>query len=434
MSLGWSRPSDEIAPGIVPGPRFVEMRPGGVHGAADSCEHGASTMKRLFRASRLLALLTVLALLNPVGCLLLVAVFFAPPWAPSLVNLLKGILREYSLLLLLPVLVSALLIPHARWGWLRWGSVAAVLPLLFAALMPAASAWWMARTHGIPLSLREYFRPLVAQRPLPSQTVRFATVEGVDLQADLFLPDLPSSTARPAVIYVHGGGWSGGERAYARAWAGFLTALGYPVISIDYRRFPPATGLKAPGDVKCGIAWVKAHAADYGIDPDQLVLFGESAGGHLATLVAYAADDARIPSSCDARDTSVKAVISFYGPSDLAAHAGHRAGSRRVLEGFTGVPLDGHPELYALLSPLTHVGPGAPPTLLVHGGADTVVPVRASEVLASRLAQAGVPHQFFTVPGAEHAFDIWDGGFGRQLARGLVGRFLQQYVPAGARP
>jgi acetyl esterase/lipase len=395
-------------------------------------------MKRLFRASRLLALLTVLTVLNPVGCLLLVAVFFAPPWAPSLVNLLKGILREYSLLLLLPVLVSALLtayvIQSGKWGWLRWGSAVAVLLLLYTALMPAVSAWWMARAHGISLSLREYFRPLVAQRPLPSQTVRFATIDGVELHADLFLPDVPSSAARPAVLYVHGGGWSGGARGYARAWAGFLTSRGYPVISLDYRRFPPAAGLKAPGDLQCGIAWVKAHAATYGIDPDQLVLFGESAGGHLATLVAYASGDARLPASCDAPDTSVKAVISFYAPSDLAAHAGHRAGSRRVLEGFTGVPLEGHRDLYALLSPLTHVGPGSPPTLLVHGGADTVVPLHASRVLATRLAQAGVPHQLFTLTYAEHAFDVWDGGFGRQLAQAVVGRFLQQYVPAGARP
>ncbi|QSQ23294.1 alpha/beta hydrolase [Pyxidicoccus parkwayensis] len=395
-------------------------------------------MKRLFRASRLIPLLAVLAVLNPVGCLLLVAVFFAPPWAPSLVNLLKGILREYSLLLLVPVLVSALLtavvIPSGKWGWLRWGSVAAVLPLLYAALMPAASAWWMARVHGIPLSLREYSRPLVAQRPLPSQTVRFATVDGVDLHADVFLPDAPSTTTRPAVLYVHGGGWSAGERAYARAWAGFLTSLGYVVISLDYRLFPPASGLKAPGDLQCGIAWVKAHAADYGIDPDRLVLFGESAGGHLATLVGYAAGDARLPASCDAPDTSVKALISFYAPSDLAAQAGHRAGSRRVLEGFTGAPLDGHRELYALLSPLSHVGPKAPPTLLIHGGADTVVPLQASQALAARLAEAHVPHRFFTLPYAEHAFDVWDGGFGRQLAQALVGRFLQQYVPVGDRP
>lgn len=398
----------------------------------------AFRMKRPFRVSRLLPLLAVLALLNPVGGLLLVAVFFAPAGAPPLVHFLKGILREYSLVLLLPALVTALLaayVIHAgRWTWLRWGAGAAVLLLLYAALMPAVSAWRMARTHGIPLSVREYFRPLVAHRPLPSQTVRFATVEGVDLQADLYLPSRSTPEARPAVLYLHGGGWSGGERAYARAWAGFLTSRGYPVISLDYRRFPPATGLKAPGDVQCGIAWVKAHASTYGIDPDQLVLFGESAGGHLATLVGYASGDARLPSSCGAGDASVKAIISFYAPSDLAAHAGHRAGSRRSLEGFTGVPLEGNTELYALLSPLTHVTPAAPPTLLLHGGADSVVSLHESQVLATRLAQAGVAHQLFTLPYAEHAFDVWDGGFGRQLAQALVGRFLQQYVPVGDRP
>jgi acetyl esterase/lipase len=391
-------------------------------------------MKRPFRLSRLLfLLLATLALLNPLGGLALVAVFFAPAAAPALLSFFKGILREYSLLLLAPAFMTALsaayLFHAGRWSWLRWSLGAVLLLLLYAALMPAASAWRMARAHDIPLSLREYFRPLVAHRPLPSQTVRFATVDGVDLHADLFLPDRPASAPRTAVLYLHGGGWSGGERGYARAWADFFTARGYPVISLDYRLFPPATGLKAPADVRCGIAWVKAHAATHGIDPDQLILFGESAGGHLATLVAYAAGDARLPSSCDAADTSVKAVISFYAPSDLAAHAAHRPGTRRTLESFTGAPLEGNASLYALLSPLTHVSAGAPPTLLVHGGADTVVPPEASQALAARLAQAGVAHQRFTLPYAEHAFDVWDGGFGRQLSRALVERFLQQHAP-----
>jgi acetyl esterase/lipase len=383
--------------------------------------------------------MTALTLLHLAGCLLLAAVFFAPPRSPALVHFLKGILREYSLVLLVPALLTALLAArgwrHGEWSWLRGSAGAAALLVLFAAVWPVASAWRMARAHGIPLSPRDYFRPLVGPRPLPSQTVRFATVEGVDLHADLFLPEVPASGPRPAVLYLHGGGWSGGERGYARAWADFLTARGYVVVSLDYRLFPPATGLKAPGDVQCGIGWVKAHAATYGIDPDRLVLFGESAGGHLATLVGYAVGDSRLPPSCEAGDTSVKAVISFYGPSDLVFDAEHLGpGTQQRLEGFTGVPLEGHRERYALLSPLTHVGPRAPPTLLLHGGADSLVPLRASRALAARLEEAGVPHQLFTLPYAEHAFDVWDGGFGRQLARALVERFLQRHVPAGARP
>lgn len=383
--------------------------------------------------------MNALTLLHLAGCLLLAAVFFAPPRSPTLVHFLKGILREYSLVLLVPALLTSLLAARGwragEWSWLRGSAGAAALLVFFSAVWPVASAWRMARAHGIDLRPRDYFRPLVGRRPLPSQTVRFATVEGVDLYADLFLPDVPAAGPRPAVLYLHGGGWSAGERGYARAWADFLTARGYIVVSLDYRLFPPSTGLKAPGDVQCGIGWVKAHAATYGIDPDRLVLFGESAGGHLATLVGYAAGDPRLPASCEARDTSVKALISFYGPSDLVFHAEHLGpGTRRRLEGFTGVPLEGHRERYALLSPLTHVGPHAPPTLLLHGEADSVVPLHASRALAARLEEAGVPHQLFTPPYAEHAFDAWDGGFGRQLARALVERFLQRHVPTGVRP
>ncbi|WP_426735890.1 alpha/beta hydrolase fold domain-containing protein [Myxococcus faecalis] len=374
---------------------------------------------------------TVLALLHILGCVLLAAVFFSPAGVPTLVHLLKGILREYSLMMLVPALFTALVAvwcAHADvWKWLRWGTAASALVVGVLAIWPAGSAWRMARANGLPLDLRAYLRPLVGARPLPSQTVRFAEIAGRELHADIFLPQDSSPLPRPAVLYLHGGGWRGGERAYARAWADFLTAKGYVLIALDYRLFPPATGMTAPGDVKCGIRWVKDHAASYGIDPARLVLFGESAGGHLAMLAAYSAGDSRLPSSCgSAADTSVAAVISFYAPGDLVAHAAHNADT---LVGFTGAPLAGHRELYELLSPIHHIGPRAPPTLLLHGGADSVVPPEASQEMAARLAQFGVPHALFTLPYAEHGFDIWDGGFGRQLARGRVGPFLQQYAP-----
>ncbi|MFY1830285.1 alpha/beta hydrolase fold domain-containing protein [Myxococcus fulvus] len=374
---------------------------------------------------------TVLALLHIVGCVLLAAVFFAPAGVPTLVHLLKGILREYSLVMLLPALLTALVAfwcAHVEvWKWLRWGTTVSALLVGVLAVWPAASAWRMARVNDIPLDLRAYLRPLVGARPLPSQTIRFAEVPGRELHADIFLPQGSPATPRPAVLYLHGGGWRGGERAYARAWADFFTAKGYVLISLDYRLFPPATGLSAPGDVKCGIRWVKDHAATYGVDPARLVLFGESAGGHLSMLAAYSAGDSRLPSSCGATgDTAVAAVISFYAPGDLVADAANNADT---LEGFTGAPLEGHRELYELLSPIHHLGPRAPPTLLLHGGADSVVSPAASVAMDARLAQLGVPHALFTLPYAEHGFDIWDGGFGRQLARGRVGHFLQQYAP-----
>nr|WP_226994360.1 alpha/beta hydrolase [Myxococcus hansupus] len=262
---------------------------------------------------------TLLALLHIVGCVLLTAVFFAPAGVPTLVHLLKGILREYSLVMLLPALLTALVtvwVAHVDGArWLRSGTAASALLVGVLAAWPAVSAWRLARAADIPLDLRAYFQPLVGARPLPGQTVRFAAFEGLELHADVFLPETATDKARPAVLYFHGGGWRGGERGYARAWADFLTARGYALISFDYRLFPPATGVTAPGDVKCGIRWAKDHAATYGIDPDRLVLFGESAGGHLATLAGYTEGDTRLPPSCDAGDTSVAAIISFYAPA-----------------------------------------------------------------------------------------------------------------------
>ncbi|NVJ03319.1 alpha/beta hydrolase, partial [Myxococcus sp. AM009] len=111
----------------------------------------------------LLSMPTLLAILHIVGCVLLAALFFAPAGVPTLVHLLKGILREYSLVMLLPALLTALVavwISHVDvWRWLRGGTAASALLVGILAVWPAASAWRLARAADIPLSLREYLRP-----------------------------------------------------------------------------------------------------------------------------------------------------------------------------------------------------------------------------------------------------------------------------------
>lgn len=187
---------------------------------------------------------------------------------------------------------------------------------------------------------------------------------------------------------------------------------------------------KAPGDVKCAVGWVRANAARHGVDPGRIVLGGNSAGANLATLVAYTAGDSTVPASCATGDTSVRAVVEFYGPTDLAA--AHRdtksTDARGMIETYLGGTPGAVPERYRRNSPLTYVRPGLPPTLILQGERDSVVPASQATTLAARLDAAGVPHTLLTLPATVHSFDGLYGGFATQITRPVLTRFLDRHV------
>jgi acetyl esterase/lipase len=170
------------------------------------------------------------------------------------------------------------------------------------------------------------------------------------------------------------GGWRSGERGDFPFWNAWLASEGYVVFDIDYRLSPPPSWQDAPADVRCAVGWVKENAARYGVDPDQVALLGRSAGGHLALLSAYTQGSGLTP-GCDALnlpDTGVAAVAAFYPPTDLSrlSSLGYLGGMDRFLGGSQNAV----PERYRHLSPVSRVDPCDPPTFLVHGGDDQIVP------------------------------------------------------------
>ena len=185
------------------------------------------------------------------------------------------------------------------------------------------------------------------------------------------------------------------------------------------------------GDVKRALAWMKTHAADYQVNPDRVVLIGASAGGHLALLAAYAPDHPQLtPPDVHGCDLSVRAVVSYYGPSDLYAVYEHTRQQRviglpKVEIGLPGaakmkktmqdagrldILLGGHlhevPAVYELASPVTHVHSGCPPTLLISADLDLVTPTTAARTLHQRLLDCGVPTIHIVYPLAQHGFDL----------------------------
>ena len=318
-----------------------------------------------------------------------------------------------------------------------WVALAAGVLAVAFAMYPPLSAWQVARANGVELSFREYLFGAIKKNDeqIVPQTITFAEVGGQTLRLDLYQPPGMSQTPRPAVVVVHGGSWNAGVRSDFPQWDKWLANEGFVVFDVEYRLAPQPNWQTATGDVKCAVAWVRAHAADYGIDPRRVALLGRSAGAPLALLAAYTANGAELPASCDTTtvDEPVQAVVSLYGTTDLLWGYAHPA-NQRVLDGpatlrrFLGGSPDEVPDAFRLASPVTHVNAHTAPTLLFHGGRDQLIRDDNMELLTQRLATAGVPHRALLIPYAQHGFDYNFHGWGSQLARPLLLDFLRTHL------
>ncbi|GIG56596.1 hypothetical protein Lfu02_09680 [Longispora fulva] len=344
----------------------------------------------------------------------------------------------YVVVLAVVCLLLALALRAVQRRRLAWTVTFVALLAMIAGLLPTANLLITAHLTGAHLSVRDYFTGgLNLGKPDPARTVTYATVEGRELPLDVWLP--PRSAARPApvVVAVHGGAFVSGQQGQYPKWNGWLNEHGYAVFDVQYRLAPPPRWNQAAGDVKCAIGWVRAHAEQYGIDPTRIVLMGESAGGTLALLAAYSVGDAALPPSCPAPDSSVKAVVGLYPATDLVAgwHDNSLGGyTRDAVEKFTGGTPGTAADAYRIASPVSYVRGKLPPTLLVHGEHDALVDPETQTVrLSVKLEAAGVPQELITLPMTDHGYDFQWGGWGTQITRHALERFLGKYVTSPAR-
>ncbi len=237
----------------------------------------------------------------------------------------------------------------------------------------------------------------------------YATVLGHrPLRLDLRVP--PGEGPWPLAIWVHGGGWRTGDRRLLPgtiAPLGFFERVqrrGYAVASVDYRLSGEALFPAQLHDVKAAIRWLRAYAADLGLDAGRFALWGESAGGHLVALAGLTAD-ASLEGDVGLTGVSsaVHAVVDWYGVSDILAMGGKRPDSPSA-QLLGGPPAEAR-ELAILASPTEHAHADAPPFLCMHGVADQVVPYSQSEHLAAMLHAYGARCDLYPVPGADHIFE-----------------------------
>jgi len=222
--------------------------------------------------------------------------------------------------------------------------------------------------------------------------------------ADLYLPlEIPKGQRVPAVVIIHGGGFTGGYRDAAREQniGGTLARNGYVGMSIDYA----LADLGRPSwpqnlfDCKTAVRWLRANAERLQIDPDHIGVIGGSAGGTLASLVALTRDtDGLDPEgpysnfSCE-----VQCGVDMYGIADMREWHDSLMFAKTNEEA---------PQLYRLASPLTYVRADSPPMLILHGTADTAVEVSQSEKFAEVLKAAGATYELELIPDAPHSFGL----------------------------
>ncbi len=242
-------------------------------------------------------------------------------------------------------------------------------------------------------------------RNIKQKNIPTCVVNGVTLRIDFYrLPN--AKTPAPTILYVHGGSWSGGSKkgGYGLSVMPQLVVRGYTFIALTYRLAPEAKFPAMIEDIKCHIRYLRAHAAELGLDPNRFGVIGNSAGGHLAALTAVADERAGFDSAGGYAEQSsrVQVAVELYGPTDMTApEIRSRPEFKRLLQQVFGLS-DGADDLLWRASPVYHVTPDDPPMLIVHGEQDTTVPLIQSQRFYEQLKAAGVPVQLVLVKNATH--------------------------------
>ncbi|MES2595332.1 MAG: exo-alpha-sialidase [Verrucomicrobiota bacterium] len=230
----------------------------------------------------------------------------------------------------------------------------------------------------------------------PTRQIVYKKVGSLELKLDVFEPaGFKAADKRPSFVTIHGGGWTSGGPKSMYLFADHCAKLGMVAVSVQYRLFKPGTPVtvfECVKDARAAVRYVRAHAAELGVDPDKIIVNGSSAGGHLAAATAMfgGVDHAneKLNVSCHPN-----ALVLFSPVIDTS------------LEGYGYAKIG---EKWKELSPAHQVRAGLPPTLLFHGDGDTTTPVKGARLFAEEMKKAGNRIEFISPPGAIHTYMFKD--------------------------
>ncbi|MFS8068272.1 MAG: alpha/beta hydrolase fold domain-containing protein [Byssovorax sp.] len=232
----------------------------------------------------------------------------------------------------------------------------------------------------------------------------------------------------PVLLQIHGGAWMiGRKEEQALPLMTRLAAHGWVCIAASYRLSPGATFPEHLIDVKAAIRWIREHGAEYGADPDFIVISGGSAGGHLSALAALTPNDPEYQPGFEDADTRVQGCVPFYGVYDFTDRRSHWGKSLLLpmLERYVFKVLRKDAgDAFDRASPMSRVNADAPPFFVIHGSRDTLVPAQDARIFVELLrAVSKEPVAYAELPGAQHAFEVFPSERTMHAVHG-VERFL----------
>ncbi|MEY4320681.1 MAG: hypothetical protein RLZZ471_622 [Actinomycetota bacterium] len=280
--------------------------------------------------------------------------------------------------------------------------------------MPEAPIW-IPPKHGLVPN------PVMTGSGLKRYDISYALIPGFrPLELQLFVPESDQPT--PLIVYIHGGGYAGGTRVEGTPWFEQTNyrqkalARGFAFASIDYRLGMEQSFPAAVNDAHASLRWLAKFSDKLNLDISRTVVWGESAGGHLAALTVNTFGDEFFEGTNGAeKSDAIKIVglIDWYGAAELTTIVRPMDGTDESLPEAMRFP----PEYFNLgsdrwkgttwltkASPVSYITPDSVETLLVHGDSDTMVPLQQSRALAEKLQSAGVKHEFVIIPNGEHGF------------------------------
>jgi acetyl esterase/lipase len=293
--------------------------------------------------------------------------------------------------------------------------------VIFASLMITPRVW-SALNPGKPpvgyhfltptyLAVKLGLEKMIDRRPaVPSdiqeiKNIEYKNINGKSLQMDIYKSKNFTKTA-PLLVFIHGGGWKSGDRADYLVYLIAFAKKGYVTATVSYRLLNIAPYPACAEDLTDAVQWLFKNGDNYGYDPDRIALIGGSAGAHLALLAGYswkksgaATDTALVPVS----PHKIKAVVDIYGPTDLTTEFSR---TNSTVTNFLARTWEQAPELFLEASPIHYLNKNNPPTMILHGTSDQIVPVSQSDLLKAKLDSLGVPNVYYKVPLWPHTMDV----------------------------
>jgi acetyl esterase/lipase len=277
--------------------------------------------------------------------------------------------------------------------------------------------------------------------PHVSHDVVYGNADGVDLKMDLAKPSKGDGPF-PAVLCIHGGAWQTGSKDDFGSLIVTFAQNGYLAASAEYRMAPNYKWPAEIEDVKCAVRYLRAHAKELNIDPNNIYATGASAGGHLALMLGVTdpKDGLEGTGGNPQESSRVQAVANFYGPSDLRLwNAGLKKdipeqkamleSSKKILEDFLGTS-DRSSPVMATVSPITHIDANDAPIITFHGTKDNIVSIDQAKLLHAVLEKAGVPQKLVIVEGEGHG---WGGETMKDSIRQTLSFFAAHAAKSGVR-